>query len=590
MNNDWKSLATEAVFIVLLTVAAYIPAQRGDFIWDDDTLITDNRMIKAADGLQRFWITTEAADYYPLTQTLWWLEWRLWGNNPLGYHLINVLLHAVNAVLLWLILRHLKIPGAWVAGLVFALHPVNVATVAWISEQKNTLSMLFYAVAILSYLKFDEKGGWRWYGLSAGTFLLALFSKSAVVVLPVVLLGCVWWLRGRLQRKDVLRTAPLFALSLIFGLVTIWFQHNRALGALAFRNVGLPYRLAAAGWAPWFYLYKAVLPFGLTVIYPKWTIDASLWISYVPGSLLLGCLACCWWKRNTWGRPLLFGIGYFVVTLVPVLGFFDQGFYNYSLVADHWQYYSIIGVIALVIGATAAICKRMGERGRFVGLLAVVILAMGLGTATWIRAGLYADSEMLWRDNVAKNPDAWLAHNSLANALMQDGKIEDSIGHYEQALQLKPDYAKAHDNLGVALAQSGKLKEAIPHLQQAVAIDPDLADTHDNLGNALMQTGRLQEAIIQYELALRIRPDWFVAYNNLGNALSRADKQEQAIERYKQALQINPDYAEAHNNLGVTLFRLGKMKEAAEQFQLALQIKPDYIEARKNLARVNANQ
>ncbi len=588
MNNNWKSLATGALFIALLTVAAYFPVQRGDFSWDDDTLVTDNRTIKAGDGLRRFWCTTEAADYYPLTQSLWWLEWRMWDNNPTGYHVINVLLHAVNAMLLWMVLRHLKIPGAWVAAAVFAIHPVNVATVAWISEQKNTFSMLFYASAIFLYLKFDEKGRWRWYGFSVAAFLLALFSKGAVVMLPVVLLGCVWWTRGRLQRKDILRSIPFFALSLIFGLVTIWFQYNRAVRAPVFRNVGFLYRLAVAGWVPWFYLYKAILPFNLTVIYPKWTIDASNWISYVPGLVLVGCLMLFWRKRRTWGRPLLLGIGYFVVTLFPVLGFFDQGFYVYSLVADHWQYYSIIGVIALVVAAAAAICRRMGERGRFAGVVGSTIVLMVLGTATWGRARLYADNEALWHDNVLKNPNAWLAYNSLANAQLQDGRTDEAIGHYEQALQLKPDYAKAHDNLGMALAQSGRTKEAIAHLEQAVRIDPDLADAHDNLGNVLLQAGRTQEAIGQYEQALRLRPDWFIACNNLGNALSRAGRLDEAILQYERALRINPDYAEGHNNLGVVLVRSGKTLEATAQFEQALRIKPDYIDAQKNLARMRA--
>ena len=265
-----SSLATKARFarrpwllalaLVVVTFGAYFPALRGGFVFDDDILIVNNPLIHAGDGLYRLWFKAEAADYYPLTESLWWLEWRAWGNNATGYHVVNVLLHAANVVLVWMILQRLKIPGAWLAALVFAIHPVNVATVAWISEQKNTLSMLFYAVAILLYLRFDEENRWRWYGLSLAAFLLALFSKSAVVMLPVVLLGCVWWRRGRVRWNDLLRSMPFFALSLALGLVTIWFQHNRALAGGTVRTVGFPFRLAAAGWAPWFYLYKALLP------------------------------------------------------------------------------------------------------------------------------------------------------------------------------------------------------------------------------------------------------------------------------------------------------------------------------------------
>src|ERR1017187_4158122 len=204
--------------IVLIMLAAYLPALRGGFVWDDYVLITENRMVTASDGLQRLWFTTEAPDYYPLTSSLWWLEWRWWGNRAAGYHVVNVLLHAVNAVLVWLVLRRLKIPGAWLAGLVFALHPVNVATAAWISEQKNTLSMLFFLMAILLYLKSDEEGGWRWYGMSLAAFLLALLSKAAVAMLPVVLLGCIWWRRGKIRWAEVARCLPFFALSLVLGL------------------------------------------------------------------------------------------------------------------------------------------------------------------------------------------------------------------------------------------------------------------------------------------------------------------------------------------------------------------------------------
>jgi hypothetical protein len=264
---------------------------------------------------------------------------------------VNVLLHAVKAVPVWMILRRLKIPGDWLAGLVFAVHPVNVATVAWISEQKNTLSMLFYAVAILLYMRFDEEDRWRWYGLSLGAFLLALLSKTAVVMLPFVLLGCVWWLRGWVRRQDFLCSVPFLVLSLVMGLVTIWFEYNRDLGGHANRTDSFLSHLAVAGRAPWFYLYKAFLPFNLSVIYPKWDINASFWISYLSGMVLVGCLTLFWWKRRAWGRPLFFGLGYFVVMFFPASGFFDQAFYRQSLVADHWQYYSIVGAIALAIGA-----------------------------------------------------------------------------------------------------------------------------------------------------------------------------------------------------------------------------------------------
>src|ERR1017187_8786847 len=572
-----------AALIIVLTVAAYLPALGGGLTWDDASLIIENPMVRASNGLHRFWFTTEAPDYYPLTWSAWWLEWRLWGTSPLGYHVVNGLAHAVNAVLVWLVLRRLKVPGAWLAALVFALHPVNVATAAWISEQKNTLAMLFYAAAILLYLRFDEQGARRWYILSLAAFLLALLSKTAVVMLPMVLLGCLWWLHGKVRRKDWLRSLPFFGLSLALGLTTMWFQHNRAMGGYAVRATGFLSRLAAAGWVPWFYLYKALWPSNLGAIYPKWNVNASLWVCYLPGIVLLGCLALFWWKRTTWGRPLLFALGYFVVTLFPVLGFFDQGFYEYSLVADHWQYYSIVGVIALTVAAGVSVCRQIGKWGWDVGVSVGAVVLVTLGVATWTRARVYADSQTLWQDNLAKNPNAWVALNNMGIALLQAGSLDNAIRHYEQALQIKPDYADAHNNLGLALAQTGKIEEAIAHYEQALRLTPDYAEVHNNLGIVLRQAGRVQEAIGHYEQALQSKPDYAEVHYNLGNALLQAGKLDEAIGQYEQALRIDPDYPEAHSNLGNALLQAGKLDEAVGHYEQALRIKPDYAEVHSNL-------
>jgi protein O-mannosyl-transferase len=405
--KSWKSPFIGAAIIIVITILAYLPVMRGGFFWDDSTLITENPMVKAPDGLYRFWFTTEAPDYYPLTFSLSWLEWRLWGNNASAYHVVNVLLHAINAVLVWLVLRRLKIPGAWLAALVFAVHPVNVATVGWISEQKNTLSMLFYAVAVLLYLQFDETRHWRWCGLSLLAFVLALLSKSAVVMLPVVLLMCMWWRHGQVERRDIARSLPFFVLSLLAGVSTVWFQYGNAMHWRTVREAGFIGRLAAAGWAPWFYFFKAVLPFNLNVIYPKWEIDHGRLVSWLPGALLIVCFFVFWRGRKSWGRAALFGFGYFTVALFPVLGFFDQAFFRFSLVADHWQYYSIIGVIALGVAVGERICRKIaGEDNSSVKAIGSVVLLMVLTAATWTRASLYADSGALWRDTIAKNPEA----------------------------------------------------------------------------------------------------------------------------------------------------------------------------------------
>lgn len=582
MKNAWRSLLPVAALILVLTGLAYLPALRDGFVFDDAPLITDNNLVHASDGLYRFWLTTEAPDYYPLTWSLWWVEWRLWGNNPRGYHVVGILLHAVNAVLVCLILRGLKIQGAWLAGLVFAVHPVNVATVAWISEQKNTLSMFFYALAILLYLEFDEDGRWSRYILSLTAFVLALLSKTAAVMLPIVLLGCIWWKRDRLRRNDLLWNLPFFVLSLILGVVTIWFQSHRAMGAVVIRPDGFGARLASAGWIPWFYLYKTLIPLNLAVVYPKWEIDASRAISYLPGVILVGCFVGFWWKRHTWGRGPLFGLGYFVVTLFPVLGFFDQGFYQVSMVADHWQYFSISGAIALAVAGGAELYRLMGERYRYVGNLTGAVLLMVLAAVTWGRSSVYLNNEMLWRDAVTRNPNAWLAYNNLGSALLHNDKLRDTTGCFEQALRLKPNYPDAHNNLGVALQKGGALKEAVKHYEEAVRIRWDFAEAHDNLGVALAQLGNLPEAVKHWDQALSLKPDFADAHYNKGFALEQTGMLKEAAREYEQALR-QPNDAKCHYSMGGVLVRLGRVPEALGHWERAVRIKPEFAEAQNNL-------
>ena len=584
MNTIWNERRwTAAGLLLLATFVTYVPALRDGFVWDDDRLITDNPMIQAHDGLYRSWFTTEALDYYPLTSSFWWLQWRLWGKNPGGWHAVNVLLHAANVVLVWTVLRRLRIPGAWLAALLFAVHPVNVATVAQINEQKNTLSMLLYAVAILLYLRFDETSHWRWYGWSLVAFLLALLSKTAVVMLPVVLLGCVWWLHGRVRPRDWLRAAPFFALSILMAVTTIWFEYNRDLSGRVVRVGGLFSRVAVAGLAPWFYLSKAVLPLDLCLIYPQWNPEAWGWSGWLPGIALAGSVAFLWWKRHGWGRPLLFGLGYFVVMLFPVLGFFDQGFYRYSLVADHWQYYSIVGVTALAAAGAVALGPRL-RRGQqpVIGLVAGVVVIV-LAAMSWQRCRGFRDQETLFRDNLVHNPLAWVVHYNLGLTLANTGRIQEAIEHYEQALRIKPDYPEAHNNLAFALEKEGRTQEAIEHYEQALRIGTDNPEGHYNLGNALEQAGRYPEAIKQYEQALRIRPRFPEVHNNLAFALEKEGRMQEAIGHYEDALRIEPDYAEGHYNLGIELARLGRVQEAMEHWEQALRINPDFAEAHYNL-------
>jgi len=501
--------------LVALTLLAYWPSLRGPFLWDDGLNVTRNRLVTQPGGLARIWFSTEPADYYPVTFTVFRAQWLCWGNQPTGYRVVNVLLHILNALLLWRILRELDLRGAWIAALLFALHPVNVATVAWITELKNLLAFAFAGLTVLAWLRFDgmrcsgrdepparptETGGrpggsplpWLLYAASLAAFLLALLSKTAAAPLPIVLLGITWWRRGRLAWREA---APFFALALALGLVTIWFQHHRVLEGIAVRHEDFPTRLATAGSAVWFYLWKAIAPVNLSLVYPRAETN------YIPAALLVLTLAWCWLHS----RGAFVALAGFVAMMFPMLGFFDQGFFAYALVSDHWQYLALPLVIAL-----AAVRWP-------IGMAAAVVLFF----LTFSRASLYADDAVLWRDTLAENPRAWAAHFNLGLALRNRGDLASAEREYREALRLNPDYAEAHNNLGNLLSKSGRHDEAVKHFAAVLRLNPGVAAAHNNLGVAFARQGKYEAAAACFREALRLNPGYSEARDNLALATEK---------------------------------------------------------------------
>jgi len=552
-----------AVLLVLATIAAYWPALHNGFIWDDDVFLVTNRLIRAGDGLYRFWFTTEAPDYFPMTSTTLWLEWRLWGDAPVGYHLVNVLLHAASSVLLWRVLARLKIPGAWFGAALFALHPVSVESVAWITERKNTLAMFFYAGALLSYLCFEDTGQRRWYALGLAAFALGLFSKSAIAPLPVVLLGVAAWRRGRLEWRDMWRAVPFFALAALLGLITVWFQFHRAMGGQMVRPDGFWTRLAGAGWSIWFYLYKALWPVNLIFVYPRWSVDGSKVLAYVPGLLVLAAGCVCWQHRRGWGRPVLFALGYFVVMLLPVLGFLDIYFMRFSLVADHWQYFSILGPVTLVGGVLAGAGPGCGIAGPRWRIAVGCGLLCGLGVLTWQQSKMYHDMETLWRTTIARNPHCWLAQNMLGVYLAQEGRIDEAISQYRAGLRVRPNDAGVYDHLGTELVKKGQLDEAIHCYQEAIRLKPDFVDAHNDLGYALALAGRNEEAIPNFQECLRLKPNSFMPHLALARTLPRLGGFQEAASHMDEFLRTCPPAALEAPNSAVRGLALGALNDLA---------------------------
>ena len=554
-----------AAAILAIALLAYIPAMRGGFLWDDYPFLKDNWLIQAPDGLQRFWFATQAEDYFPLTSSMLWVEWRIWGDHAAGYHVMNVLLHALAAVLVWRVLRRLAVPGAWLAGVLFAVHPVAAASAAWITERKNTLPMALYLLSLLTYLRYDEGGGRRAYCLSILWFLLALLAKTSVVMLPVVLLMCAWWRRGKIARKNVLRSLPFFALALALGLATVWFQQHNVIGRQIVRPEGWPSRVAAAGWIVGFYLFKALVPLGLCAAYPRWDVGASL-VAFLPLALIAGGFAVLWTRCRSWGRAPLFAMGYFVVTLLPVVGILNMSFMKFSFVADHLQYAALVGVIAFASAALARAAAAAGWRGR-AGTLAAAGCVVVLAVLTWDRARLYADGELLWRDNIAKQEESWLSWNNLGDVLFRAGKRDEALDCFKRSLALNPKYAVAWHNLGRADALSGRPDEAVLDYSKAIDLLPDFASAYNGRGFVRFRAGKYELALKDYEKAIELAPYFADAYNNRGNLRVRQGRIADAIRDFDEAARLKPDFAAAFADRATAYVQL-------EQFQQALRDVP----------------
>jgi protein O-mannosyl-transferase len=582
-KRDWFF----CLILAVVTMLAYQPAWHGGLLWDDDNCTTPPEL-RSLDGLRRIWFQPRAtAQYYPLLFSSYWLQQRLWGDSPSGYHLVNLLLHIGCVVLVLKILRFLRIPGAELATIVFALHPVNVETVAWIAERKNTLSGIFALAATFSYLKFDENRSRRSYMLAIGLFLLGLLSKTAIVTLPLVWLVIFWWKRGAISwRRDVVPSIPFFFLSAAAGLVTRWFE-NTGIGYKARTlDLSLVERCLIAGRAFWFQLGNLFWPSNLMFVYPRWEINA-VWWQYLFPVAVLGLLVILWSLRR-WSRAPLAGVLVYILLLLPSLGFLNIYFFIYSFVADHWQYLACLGIITPCASGIVLLAERPKRWRAWLEPGVTLVIAGVLFVITSQQSRMYTDAETLYRTTIAHNPGCWMAYDHLVNILYQTNRIPEATDLFEQALRVKP--AVAHYSLGNALLQKGKTSEAIDHYKQASRIDPDYAEAHNNLGSALFLTGRTSEAIDQYEEALRINPTYAHAHNNLGNALVQTGRASEAIDHYKEALRMNPNSASSHSNLGAALGQMGRIPEAIEEVKAALRINPNDIDARNNLAKLEALQ
>jgi len=588
--RPWEGRAGEwllGLLLVAAVVLAYQPVWHAGFIWDDDFYVTQNPLLTAPDGLKRIWFSLDSpSQYFPLTYTLFRLERALWGLNAAGYHWVNLLLHAANGLLLWRLLRRLALPGAWLAAALFALHPVQVESVAWVTEGKNVLSLFFSLLAVRAWVEFvDDRPApaGRYYALALLAAALALGAKTTACTLPAALLLVLWLKHQPLTFRRLALILPFLVMGVAMGLLSVWWErYHQGTRADLFAYGPLD-RLLIASHAVWFYAGKLLWPVGLTFSYPQWSINPADPLAY--GWLAAGAAVCvaAGLARRRLGRGVEVAGLFFVATLSPLLGFIMNYTFRYTFVADHYQYAAAIGPLALA----AAVLAR-GGAGRFRArvrwrVVAGAALLIVLGTLTWRQARRYADEETLWRATLADNPRCWMAHDNLATLLDLQGKLDEAMVHYQASLEVYPAHAEARNNFGAALERQGRLDEAIAQFQIALQINPGDADIHCNLGRTWLQKGGVDEAVAQYQEAVRLQPGSAPAHFGLANALRQQGHPEAALAQCRAALKIRPDYPEALNNLGATFDQQGRVEEAITQYQAALHRQPDYAEARLNL-------
>ena len=600
--------------LIALVFIAYAPVFGAGFVWDDESHLTKNPCIVGPLGLKEIWTSTQAV-YYPLVLTTFWVLHKFVGLNPLPYHILNVLMHAGSAVLLWRLLRQLGVHGAWLGAALWALHPVMVQSVVWVTELKNTQSCLFYLLSIIFFLSWEAQARVTrvvrinttlMFALSLTCFVLATLSKPSVVMLPVVLALCIWWRRGTVGWKDGIPLAPFLLVSAFASAWTIWEQkfHASAVGPEWAQT--WPERLIIAGRAIWFYLGKLVWPHPLIFIYPRWEIHSWQWMAYLPLLAATLGLIVLWALPGRAGRALFFAAAYYLVSLFPVLGFFSVYFFRYSFVSDHFQYLASMGPLALAGAAIATLVGRFCEtplelasdtdalqsssddigvarRRLFLGSLGCSILLLSLAFLTWQQTTAYHDLITLYTRTLAKNPGCWMAHYNLGIALHDHGETDQAITHYRQAIELRPGYAEAHYNLGRLLAEKGEFNDAINHYEATLAINPADAEAHNNLGATLFQAGRVDDAIAHYQEALAVRPDYAEASCNLADALLSKGDMDGAITHYRTCVAVLPNHTDAQYNLASALLRKGRFDEAIIHYEKALELLPGNADAHVNL-------
>jgi tetratricopeptide (TPR) repeat protein len=605
-----KDMLLWAGVLVLLALVSYWPATDGKFIWNDDVNVSRNQLLLQPGGLGRIW-TQRWSDptkypmpqYHPFTYTIYWLEFQMFGRdtdgqvNPIGFHITNLALAAGSAVLVWLILHNLKVPGAWVAAAMFAVHPLNTESIAWISQLASVLAGILFFAAIFTFLQFTEddqkaKSGtpidparqWGFYAASLALFIFGMLSKSTAFAMPFVTLLILWWQR-RLRARYFALLLPMMFIGVAMAFSAADFE--RVYSGFQPTNLTVPGRLIVTGKAIWFYAGKVLLPIRLTFLYPKWAVDAGNFAQFLPLIAAVFIIAVLWFLHKRLGRGPAVAVSAFVLCLLPAMGFFDQVPMRFTFVADHYAYLASVPLIALVVAAATRALRRaklQNSHGRAaVGLSAVFLVT--LASMSWVRAHVFSGDLDLWQDTVAKNPESWFARDRYATALGAVAEAERDAGDGEryandlnlaleqaqQAATINPQDAEGQWILGRIYVQQKKLDQAILHLNNATTLDPDLREPWQDLATALISQNRFEEAVTKLDAALRLEPRSSAIHRLLGEAYGGLGNNQRSLSEFRLALEYKPDNFVAREHMADLLARAGMIKEAMYQYTLILQ-------------------
>ncbi|GAB4166747.1 MAG: tetratricopeptide repeat protein [Terrimicrobiaceae bacterium] len=555
------------LLIVLATAFVYSPAFHGQWLWDDDSEVTAHHALRTLPGLISIWNGTSSVDYLPLKSTVQWIYFRFAGENPFWWHILNVALHVLNCGLIWRLCSSLGIRQGWLAGLLYAIHPVAVGSVAWISELKNTLSLPFLLSAMMAYIRYGESNRLRTLAASAGFFLLSMLCKSSGVMFPFVILLYSWWkAQGGAGTGDpngpspkpfagifwrpLLSSIPFFLISLGLGLVTLHFQHTRAIGGEVIPLGGPLSRFGLSGTAAWFYLYKSLMPFRLLPNYPRWDVDPPTLMQLAAWPALAAVFLFFFLRRRTWGRHAFFWLGFFVLNLMPILGFVRISFMRITWTADHFVYISLVGKVVAFAAVADWLYSSSRERARaWLRVLGIAAFSVFI-VESHRYAGVFRSEEAMWTFTLQRNPDAWQAHSRLSSVMLRQG------------------------NFGASFYHSGEAKR----------LRPDLPETHNNYSNVLAARGDLAKAIESQRKALELAPQADLFRMNLANLLVRNEQRDEAKRIYRELLDKFPNHPGFLSNYGTSLFYEGRIEESISYFQKALEIDPGMEIARSNLA------